>query len=380
MISGALNSKMKAVVDENMEESYKRIIKISRIIQYTTAVAMALFGLFALGGIGIAVYPYDAEMIVSFHRSLIDSVNLLPSDLIRSFMGEDHLRLQVILTGVFIFLFGILLVYLIHEYRKIFKKITSSRSPFTRETSGDFRKLSNKALLICLFSTLLGLALFLLLRLFAYIFEYGAYLQDKADETSRIQEEMIMSLAEITENKSEQTGKHVRRVAEYSLLMAEEMGIDEDEAKMIRLASTMHDIGKLLIPDSILEKPARLTDEEFAVIKKHPGYGGDLLNNVEGDVMRMARTVALEHHERPDGRGYPEGKKGNSLSIEGRIVAVADVYDALTSNRSYKKAWDEKDAYEEIVKGRGTQFDEGVIDAFIKAYPKINAVREKLQE
>ena len=363
-----------------MEESYRRIIKISRIIQYTTAVAMALFGLFALGGIGIAVYPYDAEMIVSFHRSLIDSVNLLPSDLIRSFMGEDHLRLQVILTGVFIFLFGILLVYLIHEYRKIFKKITNSRSPFTRETSGDFRKLSNKALLICLFSTLLGLALFLLLRLFAYIFEYGAYLQDKADETSRIQEEMIMSLAEITENKSEQTGKHVRRVAEYSLLMAEEMGIDEDEAKMIRLASTMHDIGKLLIPDSILEKPARLTDAEFAVIKKHPGYGGDLLNNVEGDVMRMARTVALEHHERPDGRGYPEGKKGNSLSIEGRIVAVADVYDALTSNRSYKKAWDEKDAYEEIVKGRGTQFDEGVIDAFIKVYPKINAVREKLQE
>ena len=94
----------------------------------------------------------------------------------------------------------------------------------------------------------------------------------------------------------------------------------------------------------------------------------------------MARTVALEHHERPDGRGYPEGKKEEEISLEGRIVAVADVYDALTSRRSYKEAWDESKAYEEIVRGKGSQFDTRVVEAFERAYPKINAVRLELQD
>ena len=189
-----------------------------------------------------------------------------------------------------------------------------------------------------------------------------------------------MSFAEITENKSEQTGRHVRRVAEYTRILAEEMGMEKDAANQLRLASTMHDVGKLLVPAEILEKPARLTDEEFEEIKKHPGYGGKLLNDVEGDVMHMARTVALEHHERPDGHGYPEGKKEDDISLEGKIVAVADVYDALTSRRSYKQAWDEKDAYAEIVKGKGTQFDTAVVEAFERAYPKINEARVNLQD
>ena len=361
------------------EEARLRLVRISKLIRLTTAAAMILFGSLAVIGLVLAFFPYNKEQLADFHGRLIDSINILPADIVRSILGETHIRLQVMLVGFFITLFGLLMVYLIQECRKIFKKIINSHSPFTREASSDFRKLSLKALLICIFSTLLGLVIVLLLRLFAYIFEYGAYLQAKADETNRIQEEMIMSFAEITENKSEQTGRHVRRVAEYSRIMAEAMGIDEDRAKLIRLASTMHDIGKLLIPDEILEKPSRLTDEEFEVIKKHPGYGGKLLNDVEGEVMSMAKTVALEHHERPDGRGYPEGKTGSDISIESRIVAVADVYDALTSRRSYKQAWDEKDAYEEIVKGRGTQFDADVVDAFIKSYPKINAVREDMK-
>ena len=219
-----------------------------------------------------------------------------------------------------------------------------------------------------------------MMRFLIYIFEYGTYLQKRSDENSRIQEEMILSFAEITENKSEQTGKHVRRVAEYTRILAEEMGMEKEEAGRLRLASTMHDVGKLLVPAEILEKPARLTDEEFMEIKKHPGYGGKLLNDVEGDVMHMARTVALEHHERPDGRGYPEGKKDEEISLEGKIVAVADVYDALTSRRSYKQAWDEKDAYEEIVKGKGTQFDTAVVEAFERAYQKINEARVSLQD
>ena len=358
----------------------QRIQKISKIIQVAMNICMVIFGFIILVGLVVTVVPFfGVTDLTEFRTQIVASANLLPIDIVDYIFGETHLKLQIALSGLFIAIMAGIFLYCILDLKKIFKKIGESRTPFTAETSKDFKKLSLMTLPICLFSTLLGVAIFLAIRLLAYVFEYGAYLQGKADETNRIQEEMIMSFAEITENKSEQTGKHVRRVAEYSRIIAEQMGLGEDRAKIIRLASTMHDIGKLMIPAEILEKPARLTDEEFAVIKKHPGYGGELLKNVEGDVMGLAKTVALEHHERPDGRGYPEGLQEEALSIEGQIVAVADVYDALTSKRSYKQAWDEKDAYNEILKGRGTQFNAQVVDAFEKAYPEINQVRQELQ-
>ena len=261
--------------------------------------------------------------------------------------------------------------------RSIVKTISSGKQPFTKKAAKKLRILSFITLLFIIAEPLASILLFAVTFIFSYLFDYGAYLQEKADETNRIQEEMIMSFAEVTENKSEQTGKHVRRVAEYSKILAEEMGLSEEQTENIHLASTMHDIGKLMIPSEILEKPARLTDEEFAVIKQHSSYGGKLLSNVEGNVMQLAKTIALDHHERIDGRGYPDGKSSEEISIEGRIVAVADVYDALTSKRSYKEAWDDDRAYNEIVKGSGTQFDENVVEAFKRSYEKINEMRMK---
>ena len=364
-----------------MEQMLQRIRKISRLIQVTMNVCILIFGFFVLVGIGVAVTPCFTEAgLPDIKSKIVDSANLLPIDIMDYIFGETHIKLQVVLSGICIVVFAGLFMYFLAELKKIFKGMNTTRTPFTTESSEAFKKLSVKALVICLFSTLMGVVIFLAIRLLVYVFEYGAYLQGKEDETSRIQEEMIMSFAEITENKSEQTGRHVRRVAEYSRIMAEEMGLGKDRANIIRLASTMHDIGKLMIPSEILEKPARLTDEEFAVIKQHPGYGGELLKNVEGDVMGVAKTVALEHHERPDGRGYPEGLTADALSLEGQIVAVADVYDALTSKRSYKQAWDEQDAYNEIIKGSGTQFNEAVVEAFKRSYADINKVRQQLQE
>ena len=223
----------------------------------------------------------------------------------------------------------------------------------------------------------MAIILFIMLRLFAVLVEYGAYLQKKADETNRIQEEIIVSFAEITENKSGQTGQHIRRVAEYSKIIAKELGMTDEQVQLIGLASTMHDVGKLIIPPEILDKPGRLTDEEFAIIKTHTTYGAALLSRVEGDVMQLSRTIALEHHERIDGKGYPLGKEGRATSPESRIVAVADVYDALTSRRSYKKPWDPQDAFNEIVKNAGTQFDINVIEAFKSAYDKIEEARQR---
>ncbi len=269
----------------------------------------------------------------------------------------------------------IALLSIANIFRKLMKYLADGERPFEMETARYIRKSSNYLLLLFLYNPISGILVFILVRLFSYIMEYGAVIQGRADETNRIQEEMIVSFAEITENKSWQTGQHVKRVSEYSRILATELGFSSEGSNLIRIASTMHDIGKLLIPAEILEKPGRLTDEEFEVIKQHTIYGGQLLENVEGEEMILSRTIALEHHERYDGKGYPVGITGEEISLEGRIVAVADVYDALTSKRSYKEPWKEEDAYNEIVKGRGTQFDPVVVDAFISAHDKIKNVQ-----
>ena len=260
------------------------------------------------------------------------------------------------------------------------RDITENEKPFRVETAKQLRRNTFWLVLLMFWNVLAGAIILLIALLLSYLIEYGAYLQEKADETTHIQEQVIISLAEITENKSGQTGQHVRRVAEYTRILADELGYPQDQLDAIRLASTMHDIGKLLVPTEILEKPGRLTDEEFAVIKRHTTDGGHLLKNVDGDVMRLSRTIAVDHHERWDGAGYAQGKEGEEISFEGRIVAVADVYDALTSRRSYKEAWDDREAYDEIVRCSGTQFDPQVVEAFKARYDEINAVRQQLAD
>lgn len=260
------------------------------------------------------------------------------------------------------------------------RDITENEKPFRVETARQLRRNTFWLVLLIFWNVLAGAIILLIALLLSYLIEYGAYLQEKADETTRIQEQVIISLAEITENKSGQTGQHVRRVAEYTRILADELGYPQEQLDAIRLASTMHDIGKLLVPTEILEKPGRLTDEEFAIIKQHTTDGGRLLENVDGDVMRLSRTIAVDHHERWDGGGYAQGKEGDEISFEGRIVAVADVYDALTSRRSYKEAWDDREAYDEIVRCSGTQFDPQVVEAFKNRYDEINAVREQLAD
>ena len=326
----------------------------------------------------ISITQAEKEEIKSGLIEAIDNLN--SSGLLRlEYKGTGDIKMSELYTFFFfgISIMCVIIIIYLRVMRSMMKTLSKGDRPFTFKAAKKLKRLSFAMLLIMLVNPLTGIMLFVVTLIFSYLFEYGAYLQEKADETNRIQEEMIMSFAEVTENKSEQTGKHVRRVAEYSGIIAEEMGLDEERVSKLRLASTMHDIGKLLIPAEILEKPARLTDEEFAVIKKHPAYGGKLLDNVEGDVMELARTIALDHHERVDGRGYPDGKSGNYISVEGRIVAVADVYDALTSKRSYKEPWDHQKAYEEILKGSGTQFDSDVVDAFKRRYGDINALRQQ---
>lgn len=183
----------------------------------------------------------------------------------------------------------------------------------------------------------------------------------------KTQEEIILAFAEISESKSKQTGQHVKRVAEYAKLMGERLGMSGLKCSELYLAAMLHDIGKLLIPAEILEKPGKLTREEFEVIKTHVTIGEQLLRNSPGEVMHMARAIALQHHEKWDGTGYL-GLIGDQINYESRILAICDVFDALVSRRSYKAGWPPEKAYEEILSSSGTHFDPSLVNTFVESY------------
>ena len=369
-----------------MNDVKNKLVNVAKILRVVAVIAKVLVIVMMVVTVlqMVAVFSLDTPLLSGFFDGTISDIeSVLGHSPIFSFLSEiaDLGSMEEVYRKAIELFITLLSLVVLYYYTRFFEKLISgivdNRQPFSAETARHMRKGSYGLLLLIFVNPVLGILMFLLMRFFSLIFEYGAYLQDKAEETSRIQEEVIVSLAEITENKSEQTGQHIKRVSEYSRIIATQMGMPEEAVETLRLASTMHDLGKLMVPTEILEKPGRLTDEEFAEIKKHPGYGEHLLHSVEGDTMTLARTVALEHHERYDGKGYPSGEKGNEISLEGRIVAVADVYDALTSRRSYKDAWDPKQAYEEIVRCSGTQFDPEVVKAFVAAYDQIDAARRR---
>ena len=192
--------------------------------------------------------------------------------------------------------------------------------------------------------------------------------------------DIIQKFAEISEAKSGETGQHVRRVAEYSALLAGEMGLTDDDVNHIRVASMMHDVGKLLIPREIIEKPGSLNDEEWKIMQQHTTYGDEILANSKGEVIAMAREIAGQHHERWDGTGYPNCIRGDEISLFAQIVSVADVYDALTSKRAYKEPWDRERARAEIVSQRGRQFSPAIVDVFEKSFEKISAIQDTYKD
>ena len=195
-------------------------------------------------------------------------------------------------------------------------------------------------------------------------------------QVNDVSEQTIQSLAEIVEAKSEFTGLHVKRVSEYTRILAEAMGYSPEDVNTIRIASMMHDIGKINIPAEILEKPGKLTPEEFEIIKTHIKEGEKLLRNAPGKIMETAKIIALEHHEKWDGTGYM-GRKNWEIHLDSRIVALADVFDALVSERPYKKPFSDEKAKEIIVGDRGSHFDPDVVDAFVDSFDQFLEVHAK---
>lgn len=198
-----------------------------------------------------------------------------------------------------------------------------------------------------------------------------------AEEIEETQKEIIFTMGEIGESRSKETGNHVKRVAEYSYILAQSLGMAKSEAELLKMASPMHDIGKVAIPDSVLKKPGKLTEEEYEVMKTHAEIGYNLLKNSKRNILKTAAIVAEQHHEKWNGKGYPRGLAGEEIHIFGRITGIADVFDALASDRVYKKAWELDRILNLFKEERGHHFDPAVVDAFMASLPRILDVRDK---
>lgn len=193
-------------------------------------------------------------------------------------------------------------------------------------------------------------------------------------ELEATQREIIHILGDASESRSQETGDHIQRVAEISYTLAKLMGLPEEDVDSIRLAAPMHDLGKVGIPDAILNKPGRFTDEEYAIMKSHSEKGYNMLCNSKRKLLRFAAEIARSHHERWDGRGYPRGIAGEEIPLAARICAVADVLDALSSPRCYKQPWPEEKVKEEFIKQRGAQFQPELVDVLIEHWDEIYGV------
>ncbi len=179
---------------------------------------------------------------------------------------------------------------------------------------------------------------------------------------------MVSRLAAAAEFRDDDTGQHTRRVGDLSVGIAQRLGVDDLEVGLIRLTAPLHDVGKIALPDAILLKPGRLTEAEYEQMKTHTTIGAQMLGGSTFALMVTAEQIALTHHERWDGSGYPHGLAGEEIPIAGRIVAVADVFDALTHLRPYKAAWSEADAMKEIAGQAGRHFDPDVVEAFAAGF------------
>jgi len=197
-------------------------------------------------------------------------------------------------------------------------------------------------------------------------------------EIEDTQREIIFTMGSIGEARSKETGNHVKRVAEYSKLFALKYGLPLKEAEMLKQASPMHDIGKIAIPDNVLNKPGRFNDEERLIMNKHAKLGFDMLKHSNRELLQMAAIVAHEHHEKWDGSGYPNKLAGENIHIYGRITAIADVFDALGSDRVYKKAWDDERIFKLFRDEKGKHFDPKLIDIFFDNLEQFLKIRNSL--
>ncbi|WOT06164.1 two-component system response regulator [Shewanella youngdeokensis] len=218
------------------------------------------------------------------------------------------------------------------------------------------------------------------LALFNQSRELAIKVKQKTAELAQTQLKVIQKLGLAAEYKDNETGMHVIRVSHYTHILAKAAGMSETDADMLMAASPMHDIGKIGVDDAILRKPGKLTSEEFELMKMHAQIGADIIGDNDSEILKMARVVAISHHEKWNGSGYPYGLKGEAIPRIGRIVAIADVFDALTSKRPYKRAWSIEEAVNLLKQEAGQHFDPQLVPLFIAHIDEVETVMHSFKD
>lgn len=204
--------------------------------------------------------------------------------------------------------------------------------------------------------------------------------QERTQELNDTRVEIIRRLGRAAEFKDNETGMHVIRMSWFSRFLAEQLGKDDAWCELLYNAAPMHDIGKIGIPDRVLLKPGKLDDEEWDIMKKHAEYGAEIIGEHPSPLLQLAKEVAITHHEKWDGSGYPNGLSGEDIPLSARIIAIADVFDALTSERPYKKAWPEEKAITLLQSEAGSHFDPQLVPLFIECLPRVREIQAKYQD
>ncbi|MFC3093929.1 two-component system response regulator [Alteromonas sediminis] len=202
----------------------------------------------------------------------------------------------------------------------------------------------------------------------------------RTEELEETRVEIIRRLGKAAEFKDNETGMHVIRMSWFSRFLAEALGEPEDWCELLYNAAPMHDIGKIGIPDRVLLKPAKLDEDEWEIMKMHANYGAEIIGEHPSPLLQLAKEVAINHHEKWNGKGYPNGLKGEEIPLSARIVAIADVFDALTSERPYKKAWSEEKAVALLKEEAGEHFDPTLVPLFISCLPKVREIQQQYRD
>lgn len=210
--------------------------------------------------------------------------------------------------------------------------------------------------------------------------EATAQLERVRAELEHARHDTLERLTRAAEFRDDETAAHLQRMSHYCRLIARKKGLDDYTSELLRVASPMHDVGKIGIPDNILLKPGRLTPEEFQIMKQHAEIGYRILTGSDSQLLKMAAIIARSHHEKWDGSGYPQGLQAEDIPLEGRIAAVADVFDALTSARPYKAAWPLEDAVSLLRDGRGKHFDPELVELFLGSMDEVLDIRARFQD
>ena len=204
--------------------------------------------------------------------------------------------------------------------------------------------------------------------------------QERTSELNETRLEILHRLGSAGEYRDNETGLHVIRVCHYSRIIAKAYGLPENEAELIYNAAALHDTGKIGVPDAILFKPGKLDDDEWVTMRTHCEIGYKIIGKHENRLLSAAAVIAHTHHERLDGTGYPRGLKGSDIPLFGRIVAIVDMFDALTTVRPYKRAWSIEEALAEIVRGRSLHFDPQIVDVFLSVVPELTRIQQKFAD